>query len=236
MDTYLALSYAENPMRLLDNLFLGYVGAASMILSSKLHQSQHPVTAACFGAFNTEELAFFERTMFIKLDTYISPLCTPCAFLPYILKLSSFGHNENLANLAIEIVGDFLECKQCPPCPFAYSSTPSDSRISLSISLLTPPHTLAAHYSMLFAPSTIAISAVLVSLSYLHLSADTLLSSLPKFMLNTDGYGFFLPEEGKQGYLDTKLCVDMMTRRTFRTRSLTPSPTEVWKNSDVESD
>lgn len=96
---------------------------------------------------------------------YISPLCTPSSFLPFVLRHVGGDDldRERLSDLAIQVIGDFLE----------------DS------------------LSMLFAPSTIAVSAVLVSLSYLHLSADSLLAALPQFLLTSANEPFFQAEQDK---------------------------------------
>jgi hypothetical protein len=44
-DTYLISNYVEYPQVLHDTLFLAFSAAASMIISSKLNASRHPMTA-----------------------------------------------------------------------------------------------------------------------------------------------------------------------------------------------
>lgn len=123
------------------------------------------VLQASFSAFNTEELALFERQVVMQAGARMSPLCTPSSFVPFILRhCREVGDVGLLSELAIGIIGDFLEDP----------------------------------LSMVFAPSTVAVSAVIVSLSVMHLSADALLATLPQFLLlASPGQPFFQPDQGK---------------------------------------
>ena len=81
--------------------------------------------------------------------------------------------------------------------------------------------------SLLFAPSTIAISSAIVSLSMLRMDCSKLLDSLPDFLLPNRSYPFFLESDGKGLYLDLDSCVKSMERLPSFRSTLLRSPTSV---------
>ena len=82
--------------------------------------------------------------------------------------------------------------------------------------------------SLLFAPSTIAISAVVVSLSLKKMDCSKLVDSLPEFLLPDRAYPFFLEADGKSMYLDINTCVRAMERLPYiRASYMTQSPSSV---------
>jgi hypothetical protein len=82
--------------------------------------------------------------------------------------------------------------------------------------------------SLLFAPSTIAISAVVVSLSLMKMDCSRLLDSLPEFLLPSRAYPFFKEEDGKNLYLDLNSCVKAIEKLPYvRSTYMTRSPTSI---------
>lgn len=62
--------------------------------------------------------------------------------------------------------------------------------------------------SLLFAPSTVAIAAIIVSLSALNVCGTAFINRLPDFFLfASDNLPFFQPAEFKDDYLDCQRCV-----------------------------
>jgi hypothetical protein len=88
--------------------------------------------------------------------------------------------------------------------------------------------------SLLFAPSTIAISAVIMSLSLLRMDCSKLVDSLPEFLLPNRAFPFFLEEDGKSMYLDVNTCMKAMERLTYiRSTYMTRSPTSVANTDEI---
>ena len=83
---------------------------------------------------------------------------------------------------------------------------------------------------MLFAPSTIAISAVLVCLSELRVDGRPFLDRVPDFFLMPhDSLPFFRAADGKSEYLDCERCVQRMEKLPSVRQKMQPaiSPTGV---------
>lgn len=61
---------------------------------------------------------------------------------------------------------------------------------------------------MLFAPSTVAIAAIIVSLSDMRICGTPFINRLPDFfLLASDNLPFFRPMDMKDDYLDCQRCV-----------------------------
>lgn len=199
-DTYLAMSFAENPEVLKDTTFLAFSAVAAIIISSKLLSSTNYVSPSWFTAFNTEDILFFERQIVMKTGSRMSTLATPAYFVDYVVSLlcsEEVGgqvNKEQILQMVNTIIGEFWE----------------DGA------------------SLLFAPSTIAISAVIMSLSLLRMDCSKLVDSLPEFLLPNRAFPFFLEEDGKSMYLDVNTCMKAMERLTYiRSTYMTRSPTSV---------
>jgi hypothetical protein len=81
--------------------------------------------------------------------------------------------------------------------------------------------------SLLFAPSTIAISATVVSLSLLKVNCDKLVNNLPEFLLPNSSFPFFLEADGKSQYLDMNSCMKAMERLPYIRATYLRSPISV---------
>jgi hypothetical protein len=81
--------------------------------------------------------------------------------------------------------------------------------------------------SLLFAPSTIAISAAVVSLSLLKVNCDKFVNSLPEFLLPNSAFPFFLEVDGKSQYLDMNSCMKAMERLPYIRTTFQKSPVSV---------
>jgi hypothetical protein len=81
--------------------------------------------------------------------------------------------------------------------------------------------------SLLFAPSTIAISATVVSLSLLKVHCDKFVDSLPEFLLPNSSFPFFLEVDGKSQYLDMNSCMKAMERLPYIRATFQKSPVSV---------
>lgn len=76
--------------------------------------------------------------------------------------------------------------------------------------------------SLLFAPSTIAIAAVVVALSLQKVECDAFLNALPNYFFAAEqSYGFFRASAQKRDYLDCQACMQAMESMV----SLRPLPT-----------
>eukprot|EP01039_Chlorochromonas_danica_P003230 gene3230-3538_t len=178
---------------------------------------------------NPTRLAFTAAASLIlssKLLCANSPLTAAC--------LQNFI-TEELENFEREVVikTTGLFSPQCTPSaflPFILDQCKSienrDALQELAISVIG--EFLEDSLSLLFAPSTIAISAVIVSLSLLHKPVDTLLANLPQFMLTSANQPFFQDE--KAPYLDLQLCNKFISRLCLRAHS----PSAVWNMSEGE--
>lgn len=189
-DTYLTVSYSENPRVLDDTCYIAFAAAAAIVVSSKLHNTRNTVDPSWFTAFNTEDILFFERQILLKIGSRISPLATPAFFLQFAtpLCLESCRNEEELrevAAIANVLIGEFWEDPSC----------------------------------LLFAPSTIAITAMIVSLSLHHITCQKFLNKLPDFFFpDRDNFPCFQKgEENKESYLDFHQCMlSIETLPTFR--------------------
>lgn len=66
--------------------------------------------------------------------------------------------------------------------------------------------------SLLYAPSTVAVSALIVCLSMLGISCQPFLEKLPEFFFPNGEYKIFTEEEGKSAYLHFHECMAAMER------------------------
>ncbi len=83
------------------------------------------------------------------------------------------------------------------------------------------------HDYLLYAPSTIAISALLISFSLHHLHCTEWLDSIPDFCLPNDNNPFFLsPAEGGR-YLDIDSCILSFEKIPMLRHSCSKSPTGI---------
>jgi hypothetical protein len=82
---------------------------------------------------------------------------------------------------------------------------------------------------LLFAPSTIAVSAIIVSLSDLQVCGTPFINRLPDFFFfASDELPFFRPCDLKDNYLDCQRCVRLMEQLpSIRSMTKTISPVAV---------
>lgn len=143
---FLAITLVEDAKLLHDTLYLSLAAAASLILSSKVHEGKANLTIAHFPHFSTEDLVAFERMMLIKIECKISALSTPTAFIAKLLELwPDGGAHHVLAAKADLFIAEFYEASE----------------------------------SMFYAPSSLAISALLLSFSVLRMDCSHWLACIP---------------------------------------------------------
>lgn len=151
----------------------------------------------------------------------MSAQCTPAYFLQKFLPLCNDLADSNMMRKRTSVlVGEFLggESAFC----------------NLFISLITFSVVVDAT-SMLFAPSTIAISSILVCLSECRINGKSFLDRLPDFFLMPNAQlPFFRVADGKSEYLDCQRCVEVMERLPSVQVKLQPvnSPTSVSAMAD----
>lgn len=85
-DKFLSLSLLENSISLADTQFVSLAAAASVVLSSKMHDSL-PLRMSEFAKFNLNELVAFEQRILFRLDYDIVPLGTPISFVRHLLEI-----------------------------------------------------------------------------------------------------------------------------------------------------
>lgn len=143
---FLAITLVEDAKLLHDTLYLSLAAAASLILSSKVHEGKTILTMAHFPHFSTEDLVAFERKMLIKIEYKISALSTPTAFIAKLLELWPDRASHHMLGAKAELfVAEFYEASE----------------------------------SMFYAPSSLAISALLLSFSVLRIDCSDWLACIP---------------------------------------------------------
>eukprot|EP01040_Poterioochromonas_malhamensis_P000536 gene536-571_t len=206
LDAYLLEAFETNPKSLEDTTVIKYAAVASATIGSKLHSSSNYARPDYFSAFNLDDILFFERQIVMKTGSRMSTLATPAYFVDYVVSL-----------LCSEEVGGQVNKEQ----------------------ILQMVNTIIGEFwedgaSLLFAPSTIAISAVIMSLSLLRMDCSKLVDSLPEFLLPNRAFPFFLEEDGKSMYLDVNTCMKAMERLTYiRSTYMTRSPTSVANTDEI---
>lgn len=91
--------------------------------------------------------------------------------------------------------------------------------------------------SLLFAPSTIAISAIIASLSLLKIGCQPFLQNLPEFFFPNEEFALFSKDEGKLPYLNFHPCMSAMEKLPcFRSHNCNNSPTSVMTSPAVNEE
>lgn len=163
----------------------------------------------------------------IHVGSKLSPLTTPLYFLHYAVSLCAdlVPDTEELVAMATSLIGEFWEGKQ--RCTQYFCDEISYFFVSLTIDPA----------SLLFAPSTIAISAIIASLSLLKIECQSFLQKLPEFFFPNEEFLLFTKEEGKLPYLNFHPCMAAMEKLpSFRTHNCNNSPTSVMASPAVNEE
>jgi len=161
-DKFMSVMLPENIEA--DTDFISYAVAVSIVISSKLHESRRRLSLLSFQDFRIDLLKHFERLILSKIGLSIAPQITPTAFVVELLIL--WQPNSQYP----------------PPCPknfgygFFYSTI-----IEIADSLIAAFWEESS--SLLFAPSTVAIAALILSFSILKMDCSEWLRSIPNFFL-----------------------------------------------------
>ena len=153
-------SVFDDPLRDNSAFFIGLAAAAAIILSSKIHEIR-PLSVSNFPHFDRNQLLEFEARLLLMIGFQITPQTTPSACARHMLRLWP------------EVMAD--GGRSC--------STPSAGK-SLEDCILAHADLLIGQFwkdldSLRYAPSTIALSALLLTFSKYKMDCGEWLRRLP---------------------------------------------------------
>ena len=153
-------SVFDDPLRDNSAFFIGLAAAASIILASKIHEIR-PLSVSNFPHFDRDQLLQFEARLLLMIGFQITPQTTPSACARHMLRLWP------------EVMVD--GARSC--------STPYVGK-SLEDSILAHADMLIGQFwkdldSLRYAPSTIALSALLLTFSKYKMDCGEWLRRLP---------------------------------------------------------
>jgi hypothetical protein len=191
LDRFLAqltTSILENPLKDNGAMCIGLAAAASIILSSKIHEIR-PLCASNFPHFQVAELIEIERRLLLMIGFQIIPQATPSACARNLLQLwPDLDHWSALA-----------------------PARPTRPQI-LSAAEVLIGHFFADLESLKYAPSTIALAALLLTFSKLNMDCTAWLRHVPDacFPSKSGTHPVFGPEDWS--FLDVDGCLTAMQK------------------------
>jgi hypothetical protein len=145
----------------MDSRFVAYAAVTAITFSFKLNESARSLRLSSFKDFNLTELKEMELLILHQLAFNLTPQITPAGFVHELLSIWDPTEGSNCKN---------------------------DASATIKTNLAKIADGLIAEFwleqsSMLYAPSTIAISAIILAFSILHCDCSDWLASVPNFCL-----------------------------------------------------
>ena len=195
-DRYFGRHLQEDPSAFDNSATFSSVAAVAVLLSSKFHESR-PLSMSSFGNFTTEALSMAENKVLAALDYDIVPLATPTSFIHHMLLL--------WPNLEAD-------------ARFLSNVTDIASRMVGDF--------WESAASCRYAPSTIALAALLLAFASLHVDCSHwLMDRVPSACLPGEDNTIF--PKGDMHLLDIEGCLSELQTRCCSRIVVTADPNDV---------
>lgn len=194
-DRYFGRHLQEDPSAFDNSATFSSVAAVAVLLSSKFHESR-PLSMSSFGSFTTEALSMAENKVLVALDYDIVPLATPTSFIHHMLLL--------WPNLEADAI-------------FLSNVTDVASRMVGDF--------WESAASCRYAPSTIALAALLLAFASMHVDCSHwLMDRVPSACLPGDDNNIF--PKSDFCLLDIEGCLSELQTRCCSRKIVSADPTD----------
>lgn len=174
----------------IDDRFVSYAAVTAITFSFKLHETARTLRLSSFRDFDLTELKEMESRVLHQLAFNLAPQITPSGFVHELL-----------------YIWEPLEVTNCN----------NKARGTVKANLAKIADGLIAEFwleqsSMLYAPSTIAISAIILAFSMLHFDCSEWLASVPNFCLPVPAHSLSASDLNVSRLLDVDSCLVSFAR------------------------
>lgn len=184
LDSYLLHEYISDQDTLKNTYNIAFGSATSIVLASKLFSNRKCILPSWFSAFKTNDIIDFEKKIILKIGSKISTMFSPSYFVSHLLRFIPFDLIISDQNVSVSgtptSTANLFNAKKLRVLNI--------NRLKLKIVELSNKFIfefLTQLSSLLYAPSTIAITAIFITLNSISTNdynyASIFMNKLPKF-------------------------------------------------------